>query len=125
MEESILTTIKKLLGISEEYTHFDEDILVHINTAFMVLAQIGVGSSVPFNIDDDVPTWDDFYTTLSEDDQQKFSSIKTYIHLKVKIIFDPPTSSAIMDAMNRTINELEWRLNHEAEISQSRQEENQ
>lgn len=116
MEESILTTIKKLLGITEEYTHFDEDILVHINTAFMSLAQIGVGDSNPFVIEDDMPSWNDFYTTLPEEYQSHFNSIKTYIYLKVKIIFDPPTGSIVMDAMNRTINELEWRLNHEAEI---------
>jgi len=123
MEESILTTIKKLLGITEDYTHFDEDILVHINTAFMTLAQIGVGRSVPFSIDDDVPTWDDFFSTLHEEDSKNFGAIKTYIYMKVKLIFDPPTSSTVMEAMNRILAELEWRLNHQAEISQLEEEE--
>ncbi|MCM1363403.1 MAG: hypothetical protein NC215_00265 [Ruminococcus sp.] len=123
MEESILATIKKLLGITEDYTYFDEDILVHINTVFMTLAQIGVGSSAPFSIDDDVPTWDNFFSTLPQEDSKNFSAIKTYIYMKVKLVFDPPTSSAVMEAMTRTVSELEWRLNHQAETSQSKEEE--
>lgn len=108
--ESILTSIKKLLGISEDYDHFDPDIIMHINTVFMDLKQIGVGPSKGFRIEDDTSVWTDFVG-----DSIDFEAIKTYIYLKVKLVFDPPLSSSVQAAMERTANELLWRLNVEAE----------
>lgn len=106
MEESILTSIKKMLGMSEDYTHFDTDVIIHINTAFMTLNQLGVGPSTGFRIEDKSTTWDEY---IKKDDD--LEAVKTYIHLKVKLVFDPPTSSSVIDIMKQSITELEWRLN--------------
>ena len=105
--ESILTSIKKLLGIAEEYEHFDNDIIMHINSVFMILTQLGVGPSTGFVITDSSASWDDFLPEGGE----KLQAVKTYMYMKVRLMFDPPTSSAVMESMNRMINELEWRLN--------------
>ena len=105
--ESILTSIKKLLGIAEEYEHFDNDIIMHINSVFMILTQLGVGPSKGFMITDSSASWDDFLPEGGE----KLQAVKTYMYMKVRLMFDPPTSSAVMESMNRMINELEWRLN--------------
>lgn len=110
MPNSILTSIKKLLGITEEYTHFDPDIIMHINSVFMILSQLGVGPVEGFSISDSTSTWDEFVT-----DSQNLEAIKSYMHMKVKLLFDPPQSSAVIEAMNRMISELEWRLNVEAD----------
>lgn len=109
--ESILTSIKKLLGIQEDYTHFDADIIMHINTVFMTLSQLGIGPPKGFSIVDDKAIWADYISG----DNKNFESIKTYIYLKVKLVFDPPLSSSVIESINRTISELEWRLNVEAE----------
>lgn len=109
--ESILTSIKKLLGIQEDYTHFDADIIMHINTVFMTLSQLGIGPPKGFSIGDDKAIWADYISG----DNKNFESIKTYIYLKVKLVFDPPLSSSVIESINRTISELEWRLNVEAE----------
>ena len=103
--ESILTSIKKLLGIAEEYTHFDQDIITHINSALFTLTQLGVGPSAGFSIDDAENVWDDFV------DVSSIEAVKTYVYLNVRLVFDPPTSSTVIDAMNRRLKELEWRLN--------------
>lgn len=103
--ESILITIKKMLGIAEEYTHFDIDITIHINTALMTLCQLGVGPKQPVSINSANDTWQRLFGDISD-----IESIKTYIYLKTRVIFDPPTSSFVIDAMNRQIEELEWRL---------------
>lgn len=108
--DSILTSIKKLLGIAEEYTHFDADLIMHINSVFMILTQLGVGPNEGFSIDDDVAIWTDFVEA-----DQGLDAVKSYVHLKVKLLFDPPSSSAVMESMNRLVNELEWRLNIQAE----------
>lgn len=105
--ESILTSIKKLLGIAEEYEHFDNDIIMHINSVFMILTQLGVGPSKGFVITDSSASWDDFLPEGGE----KLQAVKTYMYMKVKLMFDPPTSSAVMESMNRMVNEFEWRLN--------------
>lgn len=105
--ESILTSIKKLLGIAEEYEHFDNDIIMHINSVFMILTQLGVGPSKGFVITDSSASWDDFLPEGGE----KLQAVKTYMYMKVRLMFDPPTSSAAMESMNRMINEFEWRLN--------------
>ena len=112
--ESILTSIKKLLGITEEYTHFDADLIMHINSVLMVLNQLGVGPTECFRIEDELATWEDF---LGE--SQNYEAIKSYMHLKVKLLFDPPLSSAVIESTNRMISEFEWRLNVEAESEQS------
>lgn len=104
--ESILTSIKKLLGITEEYEHYDSDIIMHINSVFSILTQLGVGPSNGFAIEDKTAEWKDFIG-----DESKIEMVKSYVHLKVKLIFDPPLSSSVMEAMNRQISEFEWRLN--------------
>ena len=111
--ESILTSIKKLLGITEEYDQFDPDIIMHINSVFMILTQLGVGPAEGFSIEDDTAVWTDFIQDI-----KKLESVKTYIYLKVKLTFDPPLSSAVIESMNRLINELEWRLNVAAESTE-------
>ena len=111
--ESILTSIKKLLGITEEYDQFDPDIIMHINSVFMILTQLGVGPAEGFSIEDDTAVWTDFIQ-----DVKKLESVKTYIYLKVKLVFDPPLSSAVIESMNRLTNELEWRLNVAAESTE-------
>lgn len=108
--DSILTSVKKYLGISEEITDFDIDIITHINTAFMVLRQIGIGPEGGFFIADEKAVWGDYIPDMS-----KIQGVKTYVFAKVKMIFDPPMSSAVAEAMNQTIKELEVRLNLEAE----------
>lgn len=104
--ESILTSIKKLLGIEEEYTQFDNDIIMHINSAFLNLTQLGVGPAEGFLIEDDTATWEDFIG-----DSNQLQAVKSYMYLKVKLLFDPPLSSSVIESMNRMIAELEWRLN--------------
>ena len=104
--DSILTSVKKMLGIAEEYTHFDADLIMHINSVFMILAQLGVGPSEGFFIEDDTATWDEFIQ-----DKKEINSVKSYVGLKVRLLFDPPTSSSQIDNTNKLINELEWRLN--------------
>lgn len=108
--ESILTSVKKLLGITKECEDFDNDIIMHINSVFMVLTQLGVGPSEGFIIEDDSSTWDEFIP-----DAMKLQAIKSYIFMKVKLLFDPPTSSAVTEAYNRSISEFEWRLQVAAE----------
>lgn len=110
--DSILTSIKKLLGIAEEYNHFDGDLIMHINSAFSILTQLGVGPSEGFSIDDDGATWDEFIQ-----DSKTIESVKSYVYLKVKLLFDPPISSAVLESTNKLIGELEWRLNVAAELN--------
>ena len=110
MEGSILNTIKQLLGIQSDYTAFDTDIVVHINSAFMALNQLGVGPTECFSIDGSGENWAEFV-----DKSIDLEAVKTYIYLKVRTIFDPPSSSVVMEAMNKNISELEWRLNVQVE----------
>ena len=107
MEESILISIKKLLGISEEYTQFDDDIIMHINTVFLNLNQLGVGPKTGFFIEDDAAEWAEFIG----DNNVQLQAVKSYMYLKVKLLFDPPLSSSVIESMNRMISELEFRLN--------------
>ena len=104
--ESILASIKKMVGITKEDTHFDADIIMHINSVFMILNQLGVGPSECFTIEDDVATWKDFIPN-----GQNIELVKSYMNLKVRMLFDPPTSSTVMQSMNQAISEFEWRLN--------------
>ena len=104
--DSILTSIKKLLGYGEESTHFDADIIMHINSVFSDLAQIGVGPAEGFSISDANITWKSY-----TDDDPLIANVKQYIYLKVRLVFDPPTNSSVLAAMERSIDKLEWRLN--------------
>ena len=106
METSILTSIKKLLGVAEDYAEFDEDIMTHINSVFLNLTQLGVGPEEGFMIEDDTAVWEDFIN-----DSIQLQAVKTYVYLKVKLLFDPPLSSSVTESINRMIAELEWRLN--------------
>ena len=112
--ESILTSIKKLLGIEKDYTHFDQDIIIHINSTLSVLKQIGVGPYSGFAITGANETWDQFIQT----DPYSFSMVKSYVYLKVRLLFDPPLSSAAVDSINKQIAEYEWRLFVEADPPQ-------
>lgn len=111
---SILTSIKKLLGIEEEYEHYDPDIIIHINSVFMILNQLGIGPSTGFTIKDETAMWTDFV-----EDTTKIEAVKTYVYLKVKLIFDPPLSSAVMESIKQQLSELEFRLMVAAETKES------
>ena len=103
--ESILSTIKKMLGITEEYTQFDTDITIHINSIISVLTQIGVGPASGFLVVDKSNKWTDWLTTSTD-----LESVKTYIYLRVRLLFDPPTNSAVTKSYEQIIRELECRL---------------
>lgn len=103
--DSILISVKKMLGIDEGCDHFDADIIMHINSVLAILNQLGVGPPTGFFIMDSGQKWSDFIP-----DQTNIEFIKTYVFMKVKLIFDPPQMSALIDAMNKTISELEWRI---------------
>jgi hypothetical protein len=103
---SILTSIKKLLGIDATYTAFDTDILIHINTYFSVLNQVGGTPVAGFSISSADQTWEDFIG-----DVKNVEMVKTYIYLRVRLVFDPPATSFAIDAMKKVADELEWRLN--------------
>lgn len=111
MQESILTSIKKLLGITEEYAHFDTDIIMHINSVFMILMQLGIGPAEGFSITGDSEVWSDFLS-----DATWFESVKSYVYLKVKLIFDPPQSGTLLNAMEKQVSEFEWRCQEEQDF---------
>lgn len=104
--DSILTSVKKTLGIAEDYEHFDPDIIMHINSVFSVLTQLGVGPESGFFIKDKSTVWSEF---IGDDTRIEF--VKSYVYLKTRLLFDPPTSSSVMEAANRMVSEFEWRLN--------------
>lgn len=110
MEESILISIKLLLGIAADNTDFDTQLIMHINSVFFTLNELGVGPKECFSIEDENAYWEDFIP-----DMTKYHSVKSYMGMKVRLLFDPPTMSAIMEAMNRQIAEFEFRLNVMAE----------
>ena len=103
--ESVLTSVKKLLGIDEGYTHFDSDIVMHINSVFSILTQMGVGPANGFSITGKDDGWSDFISGGAV-----LPLVKSYVGLKVRLLFDPPLSSAAVESMNRQISEVEWRL---------------
>lgn len=104
--DSILISIKKLLGIMEEYEHFDNDIMIHINSVFSILNQLGAGPKDGFVIRDKTSNWSEFIQ-----DEKLLEFVKSYVYLKVRLLFDPPVSSAVMESTKQMINELEWRIN--------------
>lgn len=107
---SILGNIKKMLGVDVNDDAFDVDIMIHINSVFMSLNQLGVGPENVFSISGYAEVWTDFLA-----DTTKVSAIKSYIYQKARLLFDPPTSSTLLDAITRQITEFEWRLNVQAE----------
>ena len=117
--DSILTSVKKLCGMGEDYTYYDEDLVMYINDVFTTLARLGVGPSKGFSISDDTAEWNDFL------DEEKYplllNKVKTYVKRKCQLQFDPPQSSAHLNALTDMIAEDEWRL---VEIAESLGEEN-
>lgn len=108
--DSILTSIKKMLGIEEDYTQFDQELIVFINSVFGILFQLGVGpTDTPYSIRDEDSTWDEFIS----DDQ--IETVKSYVFMKVKLLFDPPSSSFVLSSYQELIKEFEWRCNVNAE----------
>lgn len=108
--ESILTSIKKMLGIQADYDHFDADIIFHINSVLMTLTQLGIGPAKGYTITTDEQLWEDYLGKSN-----KFEAVKSYIYLRVKMLFDPPANSTIVEAMKQQIAEFEWRLTNRAE----------
>lgn len=113
--DSILETVKKMLGIESDYTQFDPDIIMHINTVFVILCQLGVGPETCFAIIDDGETWSDFFGEIPEDNM-----VKTYLYQRVRMAFDPPLSATACETINKQIAEFEWRLSitHDNKISE-------
>lgn len=105
MEESILKTIKQLIGCPDDFEQFDLDLTIHINSAFATLTQLGVGPKEGYRITGPDNVWSEF-----EEDAQKSSLIKDYVYIKTRLLFDPPTSSALMDSLKEQLKEMEWRL---------------
>ena len=105
MEESILKTIKQLIGCPDDFEQFDLDLIVHINSAFATLTQLGVGPKEGYRITGSDNEWSEF-----EDDAQKLSLIKDYVYIKTRLLFDPPTSGSLMDSLKEQLKEMEWRL---------------
>lgn len=116
--DSILTSIKKLLGIGEDYEQFDTDIIIHINSVFSILQQLGVGPNAGFSISDKTAKWSDFVS-----DEKTIEMVKSYVYLKVRLIFDPPSSSSTAESYKQLISEFEWRLN--SAVDRGKEEENE
>lgn len=105
MSDSILTTTKKVLGIEEDYVDFDVDVILHINSVFSTLNQLGIGTDDGFMILDASPTWVDFFGP-----DPRLNAVKSYVFLRVKLLFDPPGTSFLINAYQQQIQEMEWRL---------------
>lgn len=116
--ESILNSIKKLLGIAEDYDYFDSDIIMHINSVFATLTQLGVGPEKGFSINDESEKWEDFLP-----EERMLHSVKSYMFMKVKLMFDPPLSSAVIECTKEQIKELEWRLQVAVDSANTKSEE--
>lgn len=107
--DSILRSVKKMLGVADADNYFDEELILYINSVFTILTQLGVGPAEGFSIQDESAVWTDFVS-----DMTIVELTKSYMKLKVRLLFDPPTSSSVMEATNRMISEFEWRLNVQA-----------
>lgn len=105
--DSILNSIKKLLGIAADYTQFDSDIVMHINAVFLTLYELGVGPDGGFSIGDASTVWSDYIA----DNDALLGAVKVYVYQKVRLAFDPPSNSALIDVLKSNIAELEWRMN--------------
>ena len=111
MDDSILQSTKKYLGIDTGCDAFDQDVMLHINSVFSILYQIGVDSAKHARVEDVSTKWSDFFA----EDEDLLRLIKDYVYLRVRIIFDPPTSSFVLEALNKQVSEFEWRIHIEAE----------
>lgn len=109
---NVLLSIKKLLGITPEYIHFDEDILIHINSVLLELSQLGVSLPNDFSVDDKTLWIDIFQEGIL------LSAIRSFVYLKVRLLFDPPANSAAIESINKTIANLEWRINGNIDYEQ-------
>ena len=112
MDESILNTIKVMLNIEDDCDAFDVEIIAYINAALFTLSQLGVGPDKGFSVKDATNLWSDYV-----DSTVNLTAVKTFIKLKVQLLFDPPSNSIVVDAINKQIDELTWRLCLEAEFS--------
>lgn len=110
VSESILLSIKKMLGLDSEYDVFDPELIIHINTVFGTLHQLGVGPEDQFRISGDSETWSEFDT-----EGEQIDEVKTYVYLRVRLLFDPPSSSFVLSSFKEQLQELEWRLNVKAD----------
>lgn len=125
MEQSILKSIKKILGVGLDDDSFDFDIITHINSAFSNLHDLGVGSPLGFVIEDDTANWSGIFEK-PEEQKTMLAYMRTYVYLKVRLLFDPPGTSFLLDAINKQIQEIEWRISVKREeekwIEESQQE---
>ena len=112
MEDSILNTIKHMLGLDESYDAFDVDIITMINSVMLNLCQLGIGPTTGFVLTDDSQTWSELIGT-----DKNLLAVQTYVYLKTRLLFDPPSSSFVADSMTKQIAELEWRLNVQNEMN--------
>lgn len=112
MSESILTSVKKVLGLAEDYTAFDIDVVMHINTALGILQQLGVGPTNGLIVEDTDMTWDELFDWSQYGDEAPsvFSMVRTYVYLRVRLLFDPPQVGFLLEAMENQIEMLEWRI---------------
>lgn len=106
--DSILNSVKKYLGISSEYEHFDPDIIMFINTSFNFLHQLGIGPEQAYSIKSSTEVWTEFLGERTD-----LEAVKTYVYLKVKLMFDPPSNSFLIESMNKILSETEWRLTNQ------------
>lgn len=119
LTDSILNTIKHMLGIEPEYTHFDADIILGINSAFFTLHQLGIGPiEQPYSIEGANEKWHDF-----SEDIGKFNAVKQYVYLKTKMVFDPPLSGTLINEYNKQLDELSWRLTAHYDIEEGQKDE--
>lgn len=116
--DSILDSVKKMLGIDSEYTQFDADIIMHINSVFMMIKQLGVGPSEGFSITGREETWDDYFQGT------EVASVKTYMYLQVRLLFDPPTVGSVVSSYEKQVAELGWRIMIEGDTIAIRDESN-
>lgn len=112
MTQSILDSTKKMLGLAADYTAFDLDVITHINSVFSVLTQLGIGPERGFSIEDSSITWDEYLGG-----NKLLHTIKSYVYLRVRVLFDPPSAGYVLTAVENQIKELEWRINMEHEMS--------
>lgn len=110
VDDSILNSVKKLIGPDYDYGPFDRDLIMHINSAFMILNQLGLGPNKPYRISGSEEVWTDFMS-----DVENYLSVVDYIYLRCRLIFDPPSSSFVLNSLKEQQQELEWRLNVMAE----------
>lgn len=117
--ESILNSIKKLLGIEPDDDSFDQELVMHVNTAFTLMAQLGLGPTDGFFITDATTKWTDYNPTRKD-----LEMMKSYIFLRVRLLFDPPQNSFLVDSIQKQCNEFEWRLNVQVDPPPDDEEDN-